>query len=60
MAPVTRDENGEGEVMGCARFRRGDGEEVRRSMVSKADDTTNSVHGGRGGRRRRLASGSQR
>jgi hypothetical protein len=60
MAPVTRDENGEGEVMGCACFQRGDGSEARRSTVSEADDTTNSVHGGRGGPSRRLASRGQR
>jgi hypothetical protein len=40
MTPITRDENGEGEAMGCDRFQRG----RRRgdSTMPEADDTAKS------------------
>jgi hypothetical protein len=58
VAPVTGDENGEREAMGCGHFRRGRGEEARRLHGAGGRRQCEERRGGRGGRmRQRLASG---
>jgi hypothetical protein len=42
MSPVTRDTNGEGDVMGCDHFQREKGRRRGSSKVSEADNTTKS------------------